>query len=269
MNNHQIAGFLGGMTGAVIAHPIDTIRVRYQTINYPNIMETVKDTYKQSGIRGFYRGLMFPMVGISIEKSIVFSGYHYFKNLNLLSFNNISNYDNNLNHPEIKNWKNYVNIGLSGFITGLLTTTVMSPIEVLKTHFQHDLKNSNITSKLKNITNGYLATTLRESIGYATYFLTYEFCEQMHKDKKLIPLYGGLSALMSWGIIYPFDLVKNIKIIEPHKTYKEIIDGINKSNGIKGFYRGFGLAQLRAIPYHSAVWTGYKYSKEFLDHYRS
>ena len=81
MNNHQIAGFLGGMTGAVIAHPIDTIRVRYQTINYPNIIETVKDTYKQSGIRGFYRGLMACYIKIFPAISIQFFVYENLRKL--------------------------------------------------------------------------------------------------------------------------------------------------------------------------------------------
>jgi Mitochondrial carrier protein len=250
-----IAGFSGGVLGSLVAHPIDTIRVRYQTINYPSILETIKDTYKQGRFKGFYRGITFPLIGISFEKAIVFSSYNFFKTKN--PFN-------------IPSSNPYLNIAISGYITGLLTTTVMSPIEVLKTHYQYNLSKDNplkslsIKSKLKTITNGYLATAKRESIGYSSYFLTYEFLEKNNPNKSLIPIYGGLCALVSWSIIYPFDLIKNIKIIE-NKTYSTISKELYQHNGIKGFYRGFWLAQLRAIPYHSAVWTGYKLSKDFLD----
>lgn len=247
MDNHLLSGFIGGAFGSLIAHPIDTIRVRFQTIKYPTILETIKDTYRQGKLKGFYRGITFPLIGISFEKAIVFSAFNYFKNKNLLHSNQ------------------HLNIALSGYLTGLLTTTVMSPIEVLKTHYQYNLsKDFSIKSKLKTISNGYLATAQRESIGYSSYFLTYEYLEHNYPKKSLIPIYGGLSALVSWTIIYPFDLVKNIKIIE-NKPYPEIIKNIYYQNGLKGFYRGLGLAQLRAIPYHSAVWTGYKFSKDFLD----
>ena len=251
MENHinLIAGFSGGVLGSIVAHPIDTIRVRYQTINYSSILETIKDTYKQGRFKAFYRGITFPLIGISFEKAIVFSSYNYFKNKNLST-----NY--------------FLNVALSGYITGLLTTTVMSPIEVLKTHYQYNLQpNFSLKSKLKTITNGYLATTKRESIGYSSYFLTYEFLEKFYPNKSLIPIYGGLCALVSWSIIYPFDLIKNLKIIDNTKSYSTISKELYQHNGIKGFYRGFWLAQLRAIPYHSAVWTGYKLSKDFITTY--
>lgn len=244
-----IPGFIGGAIGSLVAHPIDTIRVRFQTINYNSIFDTITDTWKQAKFKGFYRGIQFPLIGISIEKAIVFSTFNHVKHKHLLS------------NP-------YSNTFFSGFTTGLFTTLVMSPMEVLKTHFQHNIHSQFNKELIRKITHGYLATTLRESIGYGTYFLTYEYCEKHNNDQRLIPLYGGLSALSSWAIIYPFDFIKNNKIIHPHLSYHSLIHNIYSQHGFAGFYRGFWLAQLRAIPYHSAVWTGYQYSKRFLNQER-
>ena len=59
-----IYGCFGGIVGTFVSHPIDTIRINLQSLKKP-----------QYDIRSLYKGIMSPIIGIGIEKAIVFGTY--------------------------------------------------------------------------------------------------------------------------------------------------------------------------------------------------
>ena len=71
---------------------------------------------------------------------------------------------------------------------------------------------------------------------------------------------GGLSGVISWLFIFPFDTIKtnmqqnNTQFI---KTTKMLIE-------TKSLYNGLGLGLSRAFLLHSFVFLGYEISKRFL-----
>ena len=66
---HYFKGFIGGITGILISHPIDTYRVNYQTFN--------KIKFSQ-----LYRGVLPPLISVSIEKALVFGIFNNINNDN-------------------------------------------------------------------------------------------------------------------------------------------------------------------------------------------
>ena len=70
---YYLKGALSGMTGILLSHPLDTIKTHIQTGN------ALKD-FKP---RNFYKGLMAPMLGVGLEKAIVF--WLYFSKCLLIS----------------------------------------------------------------------------------------------------------------------------------------------------------------------------------------
>lgn len=106
--------------------------------------------------------------------------------------------------------------------------------------------------------------------GFALYFTTYEhlndYCK--HKSINITPkhhfIFGGISGTVAWAFIYPQDMIKtrlqaysgerNLKI---HDVFYDIL----KNNGVKGFFRGFHLALLRAIPLHAGTFTMFEFIK--------
>lgn len=228
-----ITGSIGGLTGLIISHPIDTIKTRIQLGTAKNIKDAIK-------MKNFYSGIRAPLIGIPLEKSIVFGFYNLSKNYGLNNFT-------------------------SGIIGGLMSTIIVTPIEYLKINFQNknsiDFKNL----KLSNIYKGFIPTVFRETPGFGIYFTSYNYMNTNYNiDKSYFNnfIFGGLSGLLAWTFIYPADLIKTIKQDKNNsKNINQIFFDIYKNKGISGFYNGFQYAIARAIPLHAGVFLGYEVSK--------
>ncbi len=233
--NDFICGSLGGLTGVILSHPIDTIKTRIQSGN------TIKNALN---MKKFYSGIKAPIIGIPLEKSIVFGFYEFSK-------------------------KNGLNNFWSGIIGGLMSTIIVTPVEYFKINYQNK-NNINIYKdiKIKNIYKGFIPTIFRETPGFGIYFSSYNYLNNNYNVNKSYLnnfIFGGMSGLFAWIFIYPSDLIKTIKQNKLNtKNLKEIITTIYKENGFKGFYKGFHYAAARAIPLHSGVFLGYEISKTIL-----
>jgi solute carrier family 25 (mitochondrial carnitine/acylcarnitine transporter), member 20/29 len=226
-----IAGTIGGCIGTIISHPFDTLRIHLQTNSTKNIFN--------KGISSFYKGITPPLLGISLEKSIVFGTFY--------------NLEKN---PILKNKYKKYNLYLNGFIAGFLSTIIVTPVERFKIALQTNQNIYNI--KINTIYSGWLSTILRESPGYAIYFKTYEMLKKENDSKIKTFINGSLSGMSAWFFIYPSDKVKTL-VQNQNNTYSNIINNIYKLEGLKGFYKGFSLALLRCIPLHGGVFVGYNY----------
>ena len=223
--NKFISGSIGGLTGTLLSHPFDTIKTRIQS----GQCKTIKEAFK---MKRLYSGLSTPLMGIPLEKTIVFGTYQKLR-------------------------ENDYNIGFSGSIAGLISTTIVTPIDNFKIQYQLGNKPN-----FKNIFNGYFPTMLRETLGFSIYFSTYSYLTDLYNPNKnnfKTFIFGGFSGFSAWLFIYPADIIKTkyqsgqtdlIKIIkETHKT---------------GFYKGFSLAVIRAIPLHSGVFLGWELANKYL-----
>jgi len=233
--NEFISGSLGGLIGTILSHPIDTIKTRIQSGSSKNIFDAIH-------MKKFYSGIRAPLLGIPLEKSIVFGFY------NLGKQNGLNNF-----------W--------SGIIGGFMSTLIVTPIEYVKVNLQNKTPLSSL--KISNIYKGFIPTVCRETPGFGIYFTAYNYMNNNYNKSKSYFnnfLYGGLSGLFAWIFIYPSDLVKTIKQdITNTKSLQQIILDIYNKNGLKGFYKGFHFAAARAVPLHSGVFLGYEISKQYMN----
>lgn len=230
--NYYIKGAMSGMFGILLSHPIDTVKTHIQTGN------SFK-TFNPS-ITNFYKGLLSPLVGVGVEKALVFGTYNYL-----------------LRETD--------NIPLSGGIAGFTASLVVSPYERLKI-----LKQSAVNYKWNNITPGFLfkglsATFTREIPGFAIYFSVYEGLKyhtftKHGKDIEYINsfLYGGISGITAWIFIYPQDRIKtilqsSIQTTDKQLSIKNIIKSLYNAGGVRTFYSGFSWAVMRAMLLHSGT----------------
>lgn len=209
------AGVLGGIFGTLLSHPIDTTRILIQT-------------QKPIHIKSLYKGITPPLIGVGLEKGIVFGTFYKLENSRLNDFQ-------------------------KGLISGLLSTFVVSPMEKMKIQLQtNQLKN---ISRIKNIYSGWSATLFREVPGYGIYFSTYEKLKN-EKDTSFDTFYkGGLSGCAAWSVIYPADYIKTM-VQNNNITYKEVFSTI-RQNPLK-IYTGFNYALMRCFPLHGGVFLGHK-----------
>ena len=241
-----INGGVSGMCGILLSHPIDTIKTHIQTGNKLN---SFKPTFTN-----FYKGITAPLLGVGIEKAIVFGTYNYM-------------------------YSKTDNIPLSGAISGLMASLVVTPYERIKI-----LKQSSEVINYKDVNTKFLfrglsATFTREMPGFAIYFTTYEYLKKKtftEYNKKIDYvssfIYGGISGITAWIFIYPQDRIKTI--LQSHSgtdnntnntntnntnNTKNIINSIYKSGGLKHFYSGFTWAVARASLLHSGTFCMMEY----------
>lgn len=256
-----ISGAFGGCLGILLSHPFDTIRIRIQSNNhYSGILDCIKKSYYNNGIKSFYKGITPPIIGMAIEKSIVFGTYNYM------------NKYHNFNHFN------------SGLIAGFLCSIIVTPVEKIKINLQDIKKHNNSLSVIKDIYKnhgllgfykGWSITLFREIPGFGLYFSFYNFLEKKTiniTNKKpnnfQVALYGGLSGAFAWVFIYPPDIIKthmqNMSIQNKYKNTFHCISTLYKQNGIRTFYKGFNTAILRAIPLHAGVFLGFNICNNML-----
>ncbi len=231
--NDIISGGISGILQIFVGHPLDTIKTRLQ-YNKPIIYN----------LNNLYKGIKYPLYSSIIINSFLFK-------LN----NDINIYTNN--HF------------ISGGLTGIIMTTIKTPIELHKIKAQNNINkckniinnkiiNNKIINNIKNILKynyrGIYQTLIQEIIGKSLFFGTYNKIKE--KTNNII-LSGGLAGIVTWTFTYPFDVIKtriqsNIKL-----TTKE---AINQKNIWKGFYPCI----IRSFIVNSVGFTVYEECNKYL-----
>lgn len=244
---YYVKGSLSGAIGVMISHPFDTIKTCFQ--------ENKKINYN---IKSLYRGLSAPLVGVGLEKAVVFGTYQtIMKKFNL---------DKNKNHHNM----------FAGLCSGLSASIIVTPFERIKILKQTEQTIKNL--KFKTLFTGLSATFTREIPGFGIYFTVFNNTKKYYNNNVFYDfINGGITGIISWIFIYPQDRIKTKIQINKNKnmTLKEsvleIINSETKENnynknfnflsklGIGQFYKGFHYALLRAVPLHAGAFCAFEY----------
>jgi len=228
-------GYIAGLSGIVVSHPFDTMKTCIQ--------EGKKINYN---LRSLYRGVFPPLLGVGLEKAIVFGTF--------------------------ENSKHFTNSdAISGAISGFTASFIVTPFERIKIILQigGDLNLRN----LKKLSIGYLyqgfsATLTRETPGFAIYFSVYNFLKNNDTNISAFRsfMYGALSGTFAWIFIYPQDRIKtHLQALADKKmNFFESFREILGQGGYKGFYKGFSYALMRAVPLHATAFMTMELCKKYL-----
>jgi solute carrier family 25 carnitine/acylcarnitine transporter 20/29 len=225
LDNHYIRGAFSGMFGIILSQPVDALKTHNQ-------IETM-NKFKYS-VRTLYKGVSSPLIGVGIEKAIVFGTYNYLQ-------------------------KNGYHTAVSGGLSGLVASLVVTPYERIKILQQ---TNQKINFNPITLYRGISATFTREIPGFAIYFTTYEklknhFYKSKGNEITLLSsfIFGGISGSIAWMFIYPQDKIKTMIQSNASANITSLIKTIYKNGGIRHFYSGFSFAIARAILLHSGTFS--------------
>lgn len=73
-----LAGSASGVMAIAVVHPMDTIRTRLQTTSasqFRGAIDCATKTLAKEGVKGFYKGMAFPLCAQGLYKSIMFGGF--------------------------------------------------------------------------------------------------------------------------------------------------------------------------------------------------
>eukprot|EP01137_Pigoraptor_chileana_P005102 Opistho-2@47735 len=254
-----LAGTLGGCAGVLAGHPLDTVKVRLQTqdhasgkpLRYTGTFNCFTTIIRQEKVMGLYKGMASPMAGVMVVNAMLFGVYG-----NALR----------MFHGDATGAPTISSIFKAGSISGVINSVISCPMDLMKTQMQvqgspgapilytgpWDCFRQTLKSQgLRGCYRGMVATVIRETPSYGTYFASYEYlCRLMTPPGKdvsdLSPLAlmvaGGMGGVCGWLSTYPSDVVKSrMQADSPvNPQYKGLVDCIVKSYKAEG-YRVFSV----------------------------
>lgn len=274
-----VAGGVGGVCAVLTGHPFDLVKVRCQNGQAKSAGEAVgkilseargavNGTMLTNSVRGFYKGVVPPLLGVTPIFAVSFWGYDVGK--------------------KIVTWKQEVDalgdkslstsqMATAGFISAVPTTLVMAPTERVKVVLQTTSGGSFLSAAKKVVSEGgiqslfkgSLATLARDGPGSALYFASYEVCKKFLNDRsgnaangeiniKNVCISGGVAGMSMWLVVFPIDTIKTK--LQASSTRQSMVQATKEiyssRGGIKGFFPGLGPALLRSFPANAATFLG-------------
>lgn len=280
------AGGFGGSCLVLVGHPLDTIKVRLQTMPdvkpgqsplYSGTFDCAKKIVKNEGFKGLYKGMAAPLVGVTPMYAVCFLGFGVGKSLQTPSKPN-----GEYSLPQIFT---------SGLMAGVFTTGIMAPGERIKCLLQIQsgqggekkyngaidcAKKLYKEGGIRSVYKGTVATLLRDVPASGVYFMTYEWLKSTLADPNnpgnLSPVRtvfaGGMAGIFNWCVALPVDVGKSRYQTAPEGKYKNLLEvykELVQKDGIRAFYKGATPVIIRAFPANAACFLGYELAIKFLN----
>jgi len=274
-----LSGGVGGMALVACGHPFDLIKVRLQTSNeYSGIVDCVKRTIAKDGVRGLYRGMSAPLMGVTPIFAVCFWGYD--QGQRIVRWGSGMNPSDQLSLSQI---------AIAGGYSAIPTTLIMTPAERIKVMLQ--VQGGSVEVKYKGPVDvvravwkeggvpafykGTVGTLLRDVPGSVAYFGVYEFLKRTltggNKDTLspgAVLFAGGMAGVANWSVAIPGDVIKSRMQVAPPGTYKGFTDCVTqllKKEGPQALFKGLGPAMLRAFPANAACFLGVEVSLKVMN----
>jgi len=282
-----LAGGFGGVCVVLSGHPLDTLKVRLQTMPLPKpgeaplytgTFDCAKKIITKEGFKGFYKGMATPLVGVAPIFALSFAGFNFGKSIQQ------TKPDDPLSLGQLL---------LAGGIAGVGSTVIMAPGERIKCLLQVQ-QGSGATAQYKgpgdcvkqlyrqggirSIYKGTAATLLRDVPASGMYFASYEWLQQMmvpeggsRKDLSVSKTLfaGGMAGVFNWMVAIPPDVLKSRLQIAPEGMYpngvRDVFRELMAKEGILALYKGVTPVMLRAFPANGACFLGYEVAMKFLN----
>jgi len=265
---------------------------------YINSSDCLKKMMRHEGTLSLYKGITAPMIGNMGMLGIHFPVFA--KTMHLLG---------DESHDRLNIWKSLV----SGGMAGMAGSFVSTPVELIRTKLQLQTKsgtstvtksfsdssknNSNYRGSfdcarrlisehgIRGVYRGFGSTMLRDTQGYAFFFLAYEtmihaILELRYDGQKKrsemacwdIAAAGSFAGMSLWASMYPIDTIKSKMQADNLRDplYKSTLDCYRKTmilEGNAGMWRGFSAALYRALPVNAAVFLAVDAAKDFTAKY--
>lgn len=242
---------IGGMAGIVsrtATAPLELYKIQLQNTYLKD--STIKNVIKKEGVLKLWKGNSANCIRVFPQFAISYG-----------VFNKCKKKFYYLPDGKIKNF-------ICGGTAGLTATTIVYPLETVRTrlglqmnksHYNNPLeviKKLNIFELYGGISVSVLGFTVFNAFNFMFYNMYSNYFNQLNLDSSVSKLLsGGLSGVSSLSITYPTDLLRRRFQMKGFSKnipeYTGILDGFNtiiKTDGYTGLYRGIGIAYIRIFP---------------------
>lgn len=280
-----ISGGIGGICLVLVGHPFDLLKVRLQTSSNPNatILSTARAAISETGLRGLYRGLSAPLLGVTPIFAVSFWGYATGQKLARALWDT---------SPTTHNQQplSLTQICFAGGFSAIPTTLLMTPFERVKVLLQTTSSTGSgggtmatigrvwQNGGIRNFYTGTIATLLRDIPGSVAYFAAYEvtkriLCGTQNNNQQTPSTFailtaGGMAGIAMWTVAIPADVLKSRLQAAPAGTYSGTLDVLRKllkNESPRALFKGLGPALIRAYPANAACFLGVEASLKVMN----
>lgn len=291
-----------GVAGKYIEYPFDTVKVRLQSqpdgvpLRYQGPIDCFRQSFRDDGLRGLYRGISAPVVGAALENSSLFFSYRMAQEVLQKTV-----YSSTAPLPLSA-------LLICGATSGAFTSLLLTPIELVKCKMQVPVvgadghrRATGVMSLILSVFReqgmlgfwrGQLGTLIRETGGSAAWFGSYESVSALFRryqsssssvsdaaaplgespSPAVLPIYqqmlAGATAGISYNFIFfPADTIKSR--IQTEDVSHKVADGkrptfwtvgktVWRQHGLAGLYRGCGITCARSAPSSAFIFAIYE-----------
>lgn len=283
-----LSGGFGGVCTVIAGHPLDTIKVRLQTMplpaagqkpQYAGTYDCARKTVQREGFRGLYKGMSAPLTGVAPIFAMSFFGFGLGKRL-----------QQKTSDEQLTNTQLFA----AGAFSGIFTTSIMAPGERIKCLLQIQqgggapqkyngmvdcAKQLYKEGGIRSVYKGSFATLLRDVPASGLYFLTYEYVKDYaakefgtEGSRGLLGTIfaGGSAGIANWAVGMPADVLKSRLQTAAPGTYpngiRDVFRELMRNEGPLALYKGVTPVMLRAFPANAACFIGFEIAMKFLNY---
>jgi solute carrier family 25 carnitine/acylcarnitine transporter 20/29 len=280
-----LAGGVGGACLVLVGHPLDTIKVRIQTMTvvpgvpppYAGALDCFKKTVAREGFKGLYKGVTAPLMAVTPMYAFCFFGYEAGKRI----------FTTEKSFQEL----HLFSIAAAGATSAVFSTPIQAPQERVKCVLQVQESKKVYNGSLDcaralwkegghmSLFRGFWATMLRDGVASAFYFSSYEVISRKLSYDGKPPsvagtiVAGGVAGMLNWLFAIPIDVLKSRLQVAPDGKYpngiRSVFRDVMKNEGPATLFRGIGPIMLRAFPANAACFVGYETALKVINYFKN
>ncbi|KAG7285232.1 hypothetical protein NEMBOFW57_009853 [Staphylotrichum longicolle] len=288
----EVAASASSVLSTLTTFPLDSVKTRMQTYRYAGFLDCVKHTYNTEKFRGFFRGVTAPMASITLVRTVSFSIYQRSKYSYCDWVKRRFGVDVMAHVSSTGSYPNLWSVATFGAAGPFELTKLSAQVSVLMADKKNcpkpgshaiaaSYQNKGTLKTLGNIIKhrgigglytGFRLHLMRDTLGTATYFMTYESSKQLlttfggdgtHSNPLAVLVAGGLCGIVSWALIYPVDSAKSIYQRNSLMYSKgETVEPVKIRFFQRNMYRGLGVSMGRSCAVNAVFFSSFEFLKK-------
>lgn len=229
METNATSAAFATIVAEIATLPICTIKTNYQNTNL-KISQCVQQIYSHHGIAGFYKASLVAIVSQTLSTTLKYTGYEVIKS----KYSDVS--------------KPFI-----GLISGITSSIITHPIDVIKIHYQMQTPILPVIKEngLSLFYRGYSKTFAKVSISSMCFFPLYDKTREFTGNNFSAAF---ISAIISTTIMQPVDYMKVRHIY-----------GLTFTNN---YFKGLSLNLARVVPHFVITMITVEQMKELINKYK-
>jgi len=240
----MLCGCIYGVTSPLVGHPFDTVKTKMQAqggYQTGGMIRTFRTVIKHEGFFALYKGLLPPLIGSGIFRSVQFSVYNSMWTW-LADKSGMRHEIPGLGGLETR-------VVVAGVIAATARCVIETPLELVKIRRQVGQP-----WKVVELYKGFGVSWIR-TVGLMTSFFIFvdsgvrHFPELINTPMIGPFIKGGVCATLAWWVVWPFETMKSQvqgNTPGPSKLWDRMA-WVYRNGGVRGLFRGIVPGSTRSL----------------------